>query len=195
VQQLTPDRAPISPPTVINHQTVVGAIPVPTGHGERCHQWIVMCHNPNEPPGTDYTTWQVACDATEHRTFVAVHGNPDLSAADAHADLTARAAARWPAPPQPAAATNTDADRDTDHGTEDTCEHCNGSGCPHVAATLTLTARIQVRRALGPAYDTPTILWALQDRIARVDEIDVKTAWYAITHVDYDLPDAAALPN
>ena len=186
--QLTRREGPISVPTVINHRPVVGAIPVPAGHGERCHQWIVMCYDPREQPGTDYTTWLVGC-TTDHQSFVAFQGNPDLSTEQAYADLIARAAKRWPAPPP---TTNTDTDTEGDHGTEDTCWFCNGSGCPHVASTLTLTTRIQVRRALGPAQDTAGILWALQDRIARIEEFDVKAAWYAIPHVDYDAPTPTA---
>ncbi|MFG3710928.1 hypothetical protein [Micromonospora sp. NPDC047730] len=72
---------PIPVPTTINHLVVMGAMPVQARHGERCHQWVVMCHDPERPAGRDYVTWRVGCDGPgdHYGAFVAFEGEYDLS--------------------------------------------------------------------------------------------------------------------
>lgn len=78
-------------------------------------------------------------------------------------------------------------DNPQDHGTEEHCADCTGSGCWQVASSIPLTVKVTVRRSEGDAQTTERILWALQNAIAAIEEVDVGDGVYAIEHVDYNL--------
>jgi hypothetical protein len=82
---------------------------------------------------------------------------------------------------------NSGVDNPADHSTNEHCDRCTGSGCPNVAAPLALTVTVRVIRSEGPAVSTPKLLYALQDAIAGIEEIEIGPTLSAVDHVDYPL--------